>query len=226
MSAILDAHYRAYGAGDLDGVLATLSETYCVAPLGGKPWFVGKDGAGKMYTRHIATYPLDRTDVLGRLELGHVVIKREFSRPAHGSGVPEAHVMPIYTIADGLLVRCDTISGDGSDEAAHIATAQAQLDAYNAQDLDAHVACFADDVVIADFNGAENLHGIAAYRERYAQVFAQYPANHAKLLGRLACGHVVVDHEEVRRHPDQAAFEVLAIYSFTEGKIARVDFVK
>ena len=32
------------------------------------------------------------------------------------------------------------------------AIAKAQLDAYNAQDLDAHCACFADDVVVADLN--------------------------------------------------------------------------
>ena len=33
------------------------------------------------------------------------------------------------------------------------AIAQAQLDAYNAQDLDAHCAHFADDVVVAGLNG-------------------------------------------------------------------------
>jgi len=33
---------------------------------------------------------------------------------------------------------------------------QGQLDAYNAQDLDAHCAFFADDVVVADLNGAVN----------------------------------------------------------------------
>ncbi len=101
-----------------------------------------------------------------------------------------------------------------------------QLDAYNAQDLDGHVACFADDVVIADLNGAENLHGIADYRARYQGVFAQYPQNHAEIVNRLACGNVVVDHERVRRSPEGEAFEVLAIYTIKDGKIARVDFVK
>jgi hypothetical protein len=81
-------------------------------------------------------------------------------------------------------------------------------------------------VVVADLNGAENLHGIAAYRERYRGVFAQFPQNRVELLGRLAAGDVVVDHEKVMRSPDGPTFEVLAIYTLRDGKIARVDFVK
>jgi hypothetical protein len=222
---IIDTHYAAYAASDLEGVLATLTDDYTVAPLGAKPWLTSKEGARKMYARHLKTYPMDRTDVLGRMELGNVVIKREHSRPADGVSDPVADVMPIYTFRDGLMARCDSVTGEG-DEAANIAVAQAQLDAYNAQDLDAHVACFADDVVIADFNGAENLHGIADYRARYEGVFAQYPGNHAELIGRLACANVVIDHERVSRVAGGPTFDVLAIYTLRDGKIARVDFVR
>jgi hypothetical protein len=222
---IIDTHYAAYAASDLDGILATLTDDYTVAPFGGKPWLTSKEGARKMYARHLKTYPMDRTDVLGRMELGNVVIKREHSRPADGVSDPVADVMPIYTLRDGLMARCDSVTGEG-DEAANIAVAAAQLAAYNVQDLDAHVACFADDVVIADFNGAENLHGIADYRARYAGVFAQYPGNHAELIGRLACANVVVDHERVSREPGGPTFDVLAIYTLRDGKIVRVDFVR
>jgi hypothetical protein len=225
VSNIIDTHYAAYAASDLEGVLATLTDDYIVAPFGGKPWLTSKEGARKMYARHIKTYPLDRTDVLGRMELGNVVIKREHSRPADGVSDPAADVMPIYTLRDGLMARCDSVTGEG-DEAANLAVVAAQLAAYNAQDLDAHVACFADDVVIADFNGAENLHGIVDYRKRYEGVFAQYPGNHAELVGRLACANVVVDHERVSRTPGGETFDVLAIYTLRDGKIARVDFVR
>jgi hypothetical protein len=221
----IDTHYAAYAASDLDGILATLTDDYTVAPLGANPWLTDKEGARKMYARHLKTYPMDRTDVLGRMELGNVVIKREHSRPADGVSDPVADVMPIYTLRDGLMARCDMASGEG-DEAANVAVVQAQLAAYNIQDLDAHVACFADDVVIADFNGAENLHGIADYRARYEGVFAQYPQNHAELVNRLSCGNVVIDHERVRRSSDGDPFEVLAIYTLSAGKITRVDFVR
>jgi hypothetical protein len=106
------------------------------------------------------------------------------------------------------------------------AVAQAQLDAYNAQDLDAHCAHFADDVKVADLNGAVNLEGVSAYRARYAKVFADFPENKAVLLGRIAVGNVVIDHERVFRTPASEPFEVAAIYTITDGKIRRVDFVK
>jgi hypothetical protein len=222
---IIDTHYAAYAASDLEGVLATLADDYTVAPLGAKPWLTSKEGARKMYARHLKTYPMDRTDVLGRMELGNVVIKREHSRPADGVSDPVADVMPIYTLRDGLMARCDSVTGEG-DEAANVAVIAAQLAAYNVQDLDGHVACFADDVVIADFNGAENLAGIAEYRARYAGVFTQYPGNQAQLIGRLACANVVVDHERVSRVAGGETFDVLAIYTLRDGKIARVDFVR
>ena len=105
--------------------------------------------------------------------------------------------------------------------------AQAQLDAYNAQDLDWYCSYFTDDVVVADLNGPVTSEGIDAYRARYAGAFAQFPQNKAELLGRLAVGEgSVIDHERVIRGPDGPVFEVAAIYTFRGDKIARVDFVK
>ena len=45
------------------------------------------------------------------------------------------------------------------------AIAQAQLDAYNAQDLDAYCGFFTDDIVVADLNGTVTTQGAQAYRE-------------------------------------------------------------
>ena len=103
--------------------------------------------------------------------------------------------------------------------------AQAQLDAYNAQDLDAHCACFADDVVVADLNGTVTIRGIAAYRAKYVAVFADFPNNRAELRNRICVGATVVDHEHVSRGTGET-FEVIAIYTIAGGKIARVDFAK
>ena len=105
--------------------------------------------------------------------------------------------------------------------------AQAQLDAYNAQDLDAYCGYFTDDVVVADYNGAVNLEGLAAYRDRYAGAFAKFPNNRADLLGRIVIGTTVIDHERVDRGDGETpVFEVAAIYTFRGDKIARVDFAK
>ncbi len=104
--------------------------------------------------------------------------------------------------------------------------AQAQLDAYNAQDVDALCGHFADDVIVADLNAEPNLHGVAAFRERHIGLFAQFSENKAQLLSRVEIGNKVIDHERVFRSPDATPFEVAAIYTFAGDKIARVDFVK
>jgi|APTNR8051073442_1049403.scaffolds.fasta_scaffold09882_4 hypothetical protein len=109
---------------------------------------------------------------------------------------------------------------------ANIEIAQGQLDAYNAQNLDAHVAFFAEDMSISNLREAPNLSGIAAYRERMAGVFAQFPDNKVELLNRIVLGNKVLDHEKVIRSPDATPFEVVAVYSIENGKIANVDFVK
>jgi hypothetical protein len=75
-----------------------------------------------------------------------------------------------------------------------VALAQAQLDAYNAQDLELFCSYFADTIEVADFNGAVTLSGLDAYREKYRAVFAQFPQNRVELLGRIAVGAQVIDH--------------------------------
>lgn len=104
--------------------------------------------------------------------------------------------------------------------------AQAQLDAYNDQDLDRYVSYFTEDCLIADLNGAITSNGRAAIKERYAKAFATFPENKAHLLNRIVLGNVVIDHEDVVRAPGGEQFQVAAIYTFRGDQIARVDFAK
>ena len=102
---------------------------------------------------------------------------------------------------------------------------QVQLEAYNAQDLDAFCACFAKDCVIADFNGAVTQEGAGQIRQRFEAMFAQYPENKAHIVSRMAVGDVVIDHERIDRSP-QLRLEAIAIYTVRDGLISRVDFVR
>jgi uncharacterized protein (TIGR02246 family) len=104
--------------------------------------------------------------------------------------------------------------------------AQKQLDAYNAQDLETYVSCFAEDCVISGLNGAATETSRDAIKTRYAKAFAAFPRNKAYLKGRVATGNIVVDHELVVRSPSGEQFEIIAIYTFRDGLIARVDFAK
>jgi hypothetical protein len=108
----------------------------------------------------------------------------------------------------------------------NIDIAQNQLDAYNAQDLDTYVSFFAQDCVVSGLNGTPTETSRAALHARYAKAFAQFPQNKAVLKSRIAVGNTVVDHELVIRAPGGEQFEIIAIYTFKDGLISRVDFAK
>ena len=104
--------------------------------------------------------------------------------------------------------------------------AQAQLDAYNAQDLDKYVSYFTADCAIVAPDGTVTETSRDQIRARYAKAFAQFPQNKAELKNRIVVGNTVVDHELVIRAPGGEQFEIIAIYSFKDGLISRVAFAK
>ena len=79
-------------------------------------------------------------------------------------------------------------------------------------------------MVVADLNGAD--HPGQAPIAPLCAVFAEFPENKAELLNRIAVGRHVIDHEQVDPRPGGDTFEVIAIYTLADGKIARVDFAK
>lgn len=109
---------------------------------------------------------------------------------------------------------------------AHIV--QAQLDAFNAHDLEALLPLFADGVVIYDLaDGSVVLHGLAEFRERYVAVFRDRPIVHAELVGRLQLGRFVVDRERLTDGDEHEPEDALAIYEVDpEGAITRMWFIE
>ena len=108
----------------------------------------------------------------------------------------------------------------------NLAIAQKQLDAYNAQDLDTYVSYFTEDCIVSGLNGTPTETTRDAIKARYAKAFAQFPQNKAELKNRITVGNTIVDHELVIRAPGGEQFEIIAIYTFRDGLIARVDFAK
>jgi len=106
-----------------------------------------------------------------------------------------------------------------------VAPVEAQLAAYNAQDVDAFVACFAEDVVIEDGAGKAISTGRATMRENYARMFATYPQNRAEILHRIVQGQYVMDHERITGRTPEPYFAV-AIYRIEEGLIRHVRFLR
>ena len=103
---------------------------------------------------------------------------------------------------------------------------QRQLDAYNAQDIEAFMAFYTEDAELAGLNGAVNQAGHNAIRARHLDLFAEFPENRADVVNQIDLGSIVMVHERVERAPGGDNFEVAAIYTLRDGKIARVDFAR
>lgn len=105
-----------------------------------------------------------------------------------------------------------------------VAVVQRQLDAYNAHDLDAFVACFDEDVRAyrmpvqsPSLSGREQLAGF------YAEHRFRIPGLRAELVGRTALGNKVIDHERVHGLAE-APTELIAVYQVNDGLIDTVWF--
>lgn len=99
---------------------------------------------------------------------------------------------------------------------------QRQLAAYNARDLDALMAIYADDAAMYEHPDKLLAQGTAALRERFAARFRE-PNLHATLLYRIVAGALVLDHERVTRTFPEGPGEVELVmtYEVQGGRIVR-----
>jgi hypothetical protein len=99
---------------------------------------------------------------------------------------------------------------------------QRQLEAFNARDLEALLAIYADDAQMLEHPDKLLARGTAALRERFAVRF-QEPNLRAILLHRAVAGDFVIDHEKVTRtFPEgPGTIELTMIYEVKHGRITR-----
>ncbi len=106
-----------------------------------------------------------------------------------------------------------------------VAVIQAQLDAFNAKDLDALMATYAPDAQQYVLHGELLAQGHDVLRARYAIRFAE-PDLHARLVSRACIGNMVVDAEIITRNFPEGVgtLEMLCVYEVVDGKIVRASF--
>jgi len=104
--------------------------------------------------------------------------------------------------------------------------AQAQLDAYNAHDIQAFAACYHPEVEVFDLGGDLRFRGRDRLIETYGPIFEARPQLHAELVGRLVVGDTAVDQERVTGLVDGEVVHAIAIYKVREALIAQVWFVR
>jgi hypothetical protein len=106
-----------------------------------------------------------------------------------------------------------------------LAVVQAQLDAFNARDIDALMATYAADAEQFALHGERLAQGHAQLRPRYLARFAE-PDLHARLLSRTVMGNFVTDLELITRNFEEGkgTLEMLCMYEVVEGRIRRASF--
>jgi hypothetical protein len=103
---------------------------------------------------------------------------------------------------------------------------QRQLDAYNAHNLDALLATYAEDAQLFEHPATLLASGHSQLRARFALRF-QEPNLHANLLNRVLIDRFVVDHERVTRtFPEgTGTIELIVTYEVVDGKIINAWFL-
>ncbi len=107
-----------------------------------------------------------------------------------------------------------------------IQLAQAQLDAYNIQDMEAFLNCYSDDVEIYNFPNELVYKGKDKMRERYQKSWAKNPNQIARVSKRIVNKRTVVDREHVTGRVKQEEVNIIVIYKIKDFKIKQVYFIR
>jgi len=105
-----------------------------------------------------------------------------------------------------------------------IQVVQAQLDAYNIQDINAFANLFAEDAKLYMNLGDTDptMTGREEIRRRYGAMFKANPNNKSTVIGRMTQGNFVFDHEWITGR--DKPIKIMAIYEVVDGLIVRCWF--
>lgn len=127
---------------------------------------------------------------------------------------------------DTLILKGTLIDRDSILTESHEDLVQRQVNAYNARDIDAFMACFSADCEIYEFEtGKLLMKGEAAMRDRYGKMFKELKTLHCKIENRILIGNKVLDKELVI---SLASFPVhaVAVYEIKNGRIVKCWFIR
>jgi hypothetical protein len=102
---------------------------------------------------------------------------------------------------------------------------QRQLEAYNANDVEALTDTYAENAQQFEHPNTLIATGRAEICARFAARFAENKP-HATLINRIVAGNFVIDHEMIERNfgDGRKSVELVAMYEVVDGRIARAWF--
>jgi len=124
---------------------------------------------------------------------------------------------------DHIYHRSTLFSPDSIVTQTPVEIVQRQVNAYNAHDLGAFLALYADSIALYDFPGKLLLQGKTAMQKEYG-FLTQTPTLHVSIAGRIAMGNKVIDHEKAFVDGKLVA-DAAAVYTVEGDKIVKVEFI-
>ncbi len=105
---------------------------------------------------------------------------------------------------------------------------QANLDAYNAHDIELFMSFFSEDVAMYNFKDSkQTAFGIKEVRAIYEPYFKASPNLHSKILKRTVFDNKVIDHEYITgARGSSDAFEIVLIYEVEDTKIVKMTAIR
>lgn len=121
-----------------------------------------------------------------------------------------------------------TISPDGKhmamvSNASAAIVVQRQVEAFNAENIDAFAACYTENVVVANFPTDTLYTGNSTLKSGYKRFFENNPKTTVEVVKRIQIGDIVIDEEIVTR--SGRTNHQAAIYRIVNGKIASMTFI-
>ncbi len=101
-----------------------------------------------------------------------------------------------------------------------------QIVAYNAGDIDAFMATYADDVQLFNFPNKEITSGFMDMKIMYKNLFKNNPDLKAEVTNKIIQGGVLVYHERIFGLRKGGEFDAIAIYEVVDKKIQKVTFIQ
>ena len=104
-------------------------------------------------------------------------------------------------------------------------TIQRLTDAINKQDIDAIGGILAANCVVAALHGGTESVGAPALRAQYEALFEARPKARVSVMGRMALGDTVVQHETIVRGLAVTEKRIV-IYTVAHEKVTRLDLIR
>jgi hypothetical protein len=135
-------------------------------------------------------------------------------------------ILMMLLVLNTLFFFAQSNNGLTENEKTAWQLAQNQLDAYNARDIEAFLINYSDTVKIYNFPNQLVSEGLDNMRKGYADMFANTPDLHCKLVNRMVQGNTVIDQEAVIFRKNEPPLKAIAIYKIENNKIQEVFFIQ